>query len=77
MTTVKYFNEGLNEEIEQDVFMYLKDILDGSDYERGELETINATSSNIIKAFANLIVILKDKDILNNEDILKITDGIW
>ena len=49
--------------------------LDGSDYERGELETIKAEAGNVKEAFARLIGILHARGDLNEFDVHFIVKG--
>ncbi len=46
--------------------------LDGSDYERGELETIIATVENNSRAIGNLLGIMTEKEMINLDDVKKI-----
>lgn len=51
---------------------YVERSLDGSDHERGELETLRATNKNCIKFLAELISFLEFQGVLTEPDIEKI-----
>jgi hypothetical protein len=49
--------------------------LDGGAYERGALEAVEATTSNIVEAFGRLIEVLERKGALTKPDIYHIVKG--
>ncbi len=49
--------------------------LDGSDYDRGALESCEAQAKNVSEAFARLIEVLVNKNILDKKDVYQIVDG--
>ncbi|MCP4761046.1 MAG: hypothetical protein GY870_04640 [archaeon] len=62
---------------EEEITDYIQSKIDGSDYDRGQIETISATSLNCAEALGNLIDILRQKDILTDKDIHKIVEEIY
>ena len=49
--------------------------LDGSEYDRGELETMRAEIKKTVEAFAGLLQTLSDKGVLNDVDVFKVVKG--
>ncbi len=58
-----------NAEEEIEISKYIEVMLDGTDYDRGSIETIEATGENCSKAIGKLINILREKEILTDQDI--------
>lgn len=54
------------------VKQYICEHLDGSYYDRGQLEEIETTSNNMVNAIASLLSKLVDKKILSKQDIVDI-----
>lgn len=46
--------------------------LEGSDYDRGAVEAARAQADNCTKAFARLVQVLFDKEILTRADVLRV-----
>ena len=76
MSIYNYVNE-IGRVVVENTETYIVNKLDGSDYERGELETLHATLKNSITLLAGLINILQEKNILSNKDITDITKDIY
>lgn len=51
--------------------------LDGSDYERGSLETVEAQARNVTEAFGRLIQVLSDKDIITDGQVHFVALGYY
>lgn len=48
--------------------------LDGSDYERGQIEEIKATAGNTQSAIARLTQILYDRKLITRQDVYTVAD---
>lgn len=60
------------DEKEQDLYEYIYESLDGSDYEQGALEDIESSVRNCRKYLADLTTRLLEKNILNDKDVVSI-----
>ena len=56
---------------------YIKNSIDGDDYDRGSLEAARATADKAAEVIANLIQFLRNKDLINNEEIIELMRGIY
>ncbi len=54
---------------------FLDNELSGSDYDRGALEAVTAEAENVKKAFINLCLMLKTKNILSDAEIFEVAKG--
>ena len=63
--------------MEDDLADIIEKRLDGDDYDRGSFEAARATADNAVKVLANLMVLLRDKKILTNEEVSNMISGIW
>lgn len=64
---------GFNEDLE--VADFVQAGLDGSDYGRGSLETVEATTRNLVESYARLIDNLVSKGQLSAEEVHHIVKG--
>ena len=62
---------------EVEISDFIENEIDGSDQERGQIETTEATAENSAKAIGNLISILREKNLIDDEDVKKVVSGIW
>jgi len=63
--------------IEVDVSEFIRSKIDGEDQDRGQLETTERTADNAAKTIGNLVAILRERNLIDNDDIEKIVYGIW
>ena len=73
---IKYDDYMRDTEGEKELANFIADEMNGSDHGQGQLETIEATSNNVAKAFGKLINCLAEKNILDIKDIKDIS-GTW
>lgn len=50
---------------------------DGTDYDRGSVETAEATARNTMRFLGRLVETLHEKELLTNGDVLKLLEGSW
>jgi len=55
-----------------EIVYFVKGELDGSDYNQGQLETIDSTVDKTVEAFGRLLNILAEKKLLTAGDITRI-----
>lgn len=60
---------------ELELFDFAVQTLDGSDYERGAVEEAQATADNTKKAFARLIKVLAEQNVLTRVQVYNIITG--
>ena len=58
-----------------EVSTFIREGVDGSDYGRGELETLHASTNNILASFTKLVEVLNAKDIISENEIFYIIKG--
>ncbi len=51
--------------------------LDGGDYERGAIETVEAQVQNVTKALARLLRVLSDENRITDEQVFYVAQGTW
>lgn len=51
---------------------YIKNQLDGCDYDRGQIEAVEATANNAAEALGFLVDKLRERDLLTDEDVIDI-----
>lgn len=60
---------------EQSLQDYVEEHLDGSDFERGSLETAQATARNVLTAFSRLVEVLAEKKVITTAEFSQIVHG--
>lgn len=55
--------------IQQDLDTFAERCLDGSDYDSGQLEALSSTTRKACRAIGKLLSILREKELIGNEDI--------